>query len=303
MSILMKALCSIFFSLFFFACIVGGGSHSPLTNLSTTEEDTPLRRRLKESDEKKQVICREMGVQTCNTIECEDTCKDTFSRTSDKKKCLGLPLELVQDFADLLEFLSEGDDMQKIELPVLECLLDIDEKPFVRKIKKLNREKTRDFLSFAAQNEELGDILHSEDDEHLLLKQLFNNLSGQADDLKKLELHIDGGSHILELIATEENRETWDWIENFIEEECEDSPLCETDEGHKNSIVFYCRLFLDTARGRLRSIMNSSLFERQIGREMEEKDVCGANGKEECDPRYMDDFTDFCASYTSETSL
>ena len=275
----------------------------PVTNLSTEGEDTFLRRRSKESDERKQVICREMGVQTCNTIECEDICRDTFSRVSDKKKCLDLPLELVEGFADLLEFLSEGDDMQEIELPVLECLLDIDEKPFARKIGKLNREKTRDFLSFAAQNEDLGDILNSEDDEHLLLKQLFNNLSSESEELRKLGLHIDGRSHILELIAIEENRKAWNWIEDFIEEECEDSPICETDEGHNNSIVFYCRLFLETTRNRLRAIMKSFLFERQIGREIEEKDVCGADGNEGCDARYIDHFTDFCASYTSETSL
>lgn len=293
----------IFSTLFLFACVVGV-SNPPLTNFSTEEEDTFLRRRSKESDERKQLLCREMGVQNCDRgSECEDICEDLFSRLSDKKKCLELPLELIQDFDNLLQLISEGDNLREIEIPVLECLLDIDEKPFARKIGKLNRENTKDFLSLVAQNDDLGDILETEDDEHLLLKQLYGNLSIESEELKKLGLSIDGRSHILELIAIEENQKAWSWLEDFIEEECEDSPICETDQGYNNSIVFYCRLFLGTERGRLRSIMNSSLFEKRIGREIEGKDVCGADGNEGCDSRYIDHFMDFCASYTSETSL
>lgn len=301
----MKTLIAFTFTIFsLFSCIVGEGKNEPLLNPSTEKGDTLTRRSLKESDRKKQGLCREMGTQRCEgDRECEGICETLFTNLLDKRKCFKLPLELVQGFQNLLELVVEGDNFREIELPVLECLLDIDEKPLALKIGRLNRESSEDFLSFTAQNKDLGDIMDTEDDEHLLLRRLYNNLSFESEELKNLRLPIDGRSHLLELIAIEENQKAWNWVESFIEEECKTSTICEANQGYNSSIVFYCRLFLGTERGRLRSIMKSSLFEKHIGREIEGKNVCGANKNEECDSRYRDHFTDFCASYTSEISL
>ena len=259
----------------------------------------------KESDPEKQLRCQEMGGRQCDSnSDCQEICLDIFSRSTDKSDCLELPLELVQKFQTLLELAKQRDDIRKIDPDVLECLLDIDEKPFSRKLSQLNRRNTEAFLTEVTINKKLGDVMESEDAEYLLLTKLYDNLSAQGDPLKRLSVSINGGSHIFELIMEEENQRAWDWVAEYIEKKCENSNFCHSEKKDQYTpIVFYCRLLLELDSGRLRAALESDVFEDNFSHDIESEQVCGSSGDQECDSRYADHFESFCHSYTNETSL
>ena len=290
--------------LFCTACIVGNPPALKALSGEAPEEETD-RDRDKETEEES-LRCRAKSGPVCgDDILCEGDCRKLFSSLNEERLCFAAPPELVEKFKDLLDFVAKGEEPREINLSVLGCLLDIDERPLVKKLTRLNKEETQAFLAFAAVNKKAAEILDREDRDHQILRALLNNLSSDSEDLKKLSLPIDGRSHFLEPAAAENNPAAWSWIDDFVEKECETSSLCEADEKNrrKSSTVFYCRLFSGMDRGRLRALMNSALFKDGPGREMESEKVCGSGGDEECDARDIEDYKKFCASYTSRISL
>ena len=262
----------------------------------TSERDTP----------EESFRCRAKTEPVCSgDILCEGDCRKLFSSLQKERRCLEAPRRLVEKFKELLDSVADGENPREINLSVLSCLLDIEETPLVRKLARLNKEKSQEFLAFAAENKKAAEILDAEDKEHSLLKALYNNLSSEPEDLQKLNYPIDGRTHFLELAAAENNPEAWSWMDDFAEKECETSSVCEADQKNrqKSATVFYCRLFANMNKGRLRALMNSALFKAGPGREMESEKVCGSGKNEECDSREIQDYKDFCASYTSRTSL
>ena len=159
---------------------------NPSLEPARNERSSLNRNTLKESDPKKQLRCQEMGNRQCDgNSDCQEICLDIFYRSADKSDCLELPLELVQNFQTLLELTEEGDDIREIDPNVLECFLDIDEKPFARELAQLNRRDTEAFLTEVTVNKKLGDVMESEDGEYLLLTKLYDNLSAKGDPLGK----------------------------------------------------------------------------------------------------------------------
>ena len=306
-------------SLFLSSCFFGFGDSfssrpfvdSKIDSSSSEEEDSslesPLRRRVsKESDPKKQIRCQEMGQSPCQGDEdCEEICDDIFSRSSDKKQCRDLPSELVYEFERLFELVDEAENVSDMKPEVLECLLDIDEKPFVREMGGLTRTETMDFLVEVAVNKELADVVEGEDDENLLLKRLFNNLDSAVERLKKLAFNIAGRTNMFELIFEKENERAWNWLNDYVEEQCENSSLCYSEKKEDYSpVVFYCRLFLGmNNRGRLGAVLNSRVFRDYFGHEIEREKICGSDGDQNCELGHRDHFESFCLSYTDETSL
>ena len=294
------------------SCLIGFDDTVPLqlsADSAKTEDsvETSLKRRSpKESDPEKQLLCKEMGEEKCENVEgCEDICRDIFSRSSAKKKCLSLPSELVHEFQTIFELLDEGEDIRDISPKALECLLDIEESSFARQMGRLNRRETMDFLVEVAVNKKLGEVLGAEDDESLLLRKLFDNLDYAVEDLKKLAFPIDGQINVFELVLDKENEGAWDWLNSYVEEKCESSPLCYSEKKEEDTaVVFYCRLFLGMdSRGRLRSALSSRVFEDYFGHEIEREKVCGPGGDQNCELGYIDHFKSFCQAYTDETSL
>ena len=286
---------------FLSSCIVVEDGSRP-SAAGSVEED---RKTPKESDPEKQLRCKERGSTPCEGDSgCEEICSDIFSRAADERKCIDLPLELVQEFQSLFELVDKGDDIRDINLDVLECILDIDEKHFVREMEGLNRKNTEAFLIEVAASERLGGILESEDDEHLLLENLYENLSSRGDDLRRLTVSIDGGSHLFELIMEEKNQSSWDWLAEYVDKECEGSDLCYSEKKDDHvPLVFYCRLFLDLEEGRLTSVLRSDLFEDYFSHDIEREQVCGSTGDQDCDSRYRDHFESVCSSYTDQRGL
>ena len=278
---------------------------NPSLEPARNERSSLNRNTLKESDPKKQLRCQEMGNRQCDgNSDCQEICLDIFYRSADKSDCLELPLELVQNFQTLLELTEEGDDIREIDPDVLECLLDIDEKPFARELAGLNRRDTEAFLTEVTVNKKLGDVMESEDGDYLLLTKLYDNLSAKGDSLERLSVTINGGSHIFELIMEEENQRAWDWVAEYVERKCENSDFCYSEKKDQHSpFVFYCRIFQELDSGRFRAVLKSDVFEDHFSHDIESEEICGSSGDQECDSRYTDHFESVCQSYTDETSL
>ena len=294
-------------TVFLCSCVLDTGNSTGLIYPSLDPQDE--RNTLKESDPEIQERCQFRGHTQCvGQLECENICDDIFSLARDLTNCEKLPFELVRKFEDIFELLKNLNESQvsirDIQPETLRCLLDINELPFARKINSLKREHTMDFLTQAATDKALGDVLRAEDDDYVLLKKLYENLSSEADDLKKLAEPIAGQLNIFELIMQKRNQKAYDWVDSFVEEECTSSQFCERNgRTEKDSIVFYCRLFRSLSSGRLRSVVKSSLFQEHFSDNIEEHDVCGSTKDQPCDARYVDHFEAACEVYTPKTSL
>lgn len=297
------------------SCILDLGSSSGLIqpSLDSPQEndgDRFERETQKESDPEIQERCRDRGHRPCqNNKECKDICDDIFSRSRHLTECERLPFELVQGFEDIFELIKNLNErevsIRDIQPETLRCLLDINELPFARKLRTLKREHTMDFLSQAASSDStLGDVLRAEDDEFVMLKELYDNLSNEEDDLKKLAEPVSGQLNIFELIIQNRNQKAYDWVDDFVKRECDNSQLCQRSSGtEKDSFIFYCRLFRSLSSGRLRSVVKSSLFQKHFAKKIEDHTVCESSEDQACDARYVDHFEAVCEVYTSETSL
>ena len=193
----------------------------------------------KVSDPVKQKKCSESGSICQGNDQCEKICDDLFTRRNQREDCEKLPRDMVFDFEDLIESVEDG-NTDDIKAKTLECLLDIDDKKFSKAIKKLTRTQVKEFLLFIAEDEEIARIFKDEDDEFIILKQLFSKISGSDLD-NVITREIEDGKNFLHL-ASEGNDSAYQWIDRYVEDQCNDRNSQECPSGE--SIGAYCKALL-----------------------------------------------------------
>ena len=194
------------------ACI---SSSSPPPPSPVFERKTP-----KISDPEKQRECQKEGKNPCRKdTECEELCRDIFTSRRNERDCLELSREMVLDFDDLLNFASKG-RWEQIDSYVLECLLDIDDEEFSKSLKKVGKNKARDFLILITEEPDLASVLEEEDDEFNILKRLVDEAFSSRTLTSVLTEKIEDSKSFL-LFAGVGGEEVFKWLDGYVSEECE----------------------------------------------------------------------------------
>lgn len=248
------------------------------------------RSRLSSRRRSRRVNCRDIGNESCEgNANCEDACDDIFSKNTSKNKCIDLNVELVEDFYEIFAIMEDGDDFESINPDSLNCLLNVSETEFSREVGRLGHSDSESFLEALALNEDLTDVLKSEDN---ILSKLLNNL-GSAGDLEALGEKIEGSSHFIDLIVENENEEAWKWVIEFISEECRTSPYCQAQGDNANNLwakelVFFCKIY-EGSHSKVDELLDSTFFSERYSNDIEDIIQCGT-GSLRCNSNRKEDF-------------
>lgn len=221
-----------------------------------TRTDDTTRKKPKEKDPEKQLKCSEIGSGNCGT-KCKETCDDLFSRDAEDD-CEELSASLVKDFKKIITDTGKG-DTDDLNLPALNCLLDLDDQKFVSAIKKMSTRETRKFLKNIAENEELAKIFDEEDDEFNILKQSFKEvISGSISLDKVLKVSIDDNKPFFWLASEEKNEPAFEWFENYVEDHCEDSASDCPGYEEVDALGAYCKVLVDFKDNKLKDFLSET---------------------------------------------
>lgn len=264
---------------------------------SIERESEEGRDRSRLSFRSRRVNCRDLGSGgSCKgNSECENICDDIFSRNTSKEKCLNLNEGLVADFYEIFSIMEDGDSFEDINPDSLKCLLNISDTEFFKEVRQLKQSESESFLEVLALDQDLTDILSSEEN---ILEKLLDKL---GDDLEAFTEKIDGSSTFIDLIVENDNEEAWDWVMNYIGEECGVSntycgPSALTDKVRRE-LAFFCKTYKDSI-SKLDELLDSAFFNEEYSNEIEEITECGSNGDEKCD---ADDPNDFLGASSEHT--
>ncbi len=227
-------------ALAFFSC----SKSAPTTRTKTTAGDT-TREKPKKADPKKQVKCSELGSGKCDK-NCKEICDDIFSGDAEKD-CEKLSESLVKDFRKIIKDTGDGDikDLKKLNLPALNCLLDLDDQEFVSAIKDMSSRQAKKFLAHISDKEDIAEILYEEDDEFNILKQLFKEAANSSNFEEFLRVDIEDSKPFFWLSAEEKNEPAFEWFESYVSDHCEDSPSDCPGYDDIDELGAYCKVFLD----------------------------------------------------------
>jgi len=226
---------SVVIFLFLTACAQDGEGNPPIEQV-----------RAKRLDPVKQDECKERGRSGCEADkDCEEICDDIFSSRRSRQECYEYSSEMVSQFEDLIEAAEDGevDEIEGIGPDVLECMLDIDESAFAKAVKEMSRREAQDFAVLIAGDVGFAEVLEEEDDEFNILRQLVNRLAGGSGLEEVLSQEIEDDKTLLWLFA-EGNKGAWDWLDNYVAEEC-DGRNSEDCPGGEN-IGVYCNALLES---------------------------------------------------------
>ena len=243
------------------------------------------------TDPRKRTNCREQNGDPCEGDEvCEDLCDDIFSKSKSKDKCKKLSANLVNDFYNIFDILDEGEDFDSINHESLDCLLDISETEFAKEVGSLNSGDTKSFLEVLAGDEDLSRVLTSEDKDFKVLEKVLDNLSSADERLEAFKTGVDGSDTFIDLIVENENEEAWDWIVEYISEQCGTSTYCNTHDNAGNSsdareLVFFCKAYQTQSAQNVKALVESDFFNDRYSSFIESLTQCGDSGSlVKCDP-------------------
>jgi len=234
------------------------------------ETPTPL-------DPRKQELCIKASTNICESSEsCIRICKDIFRSSRNRTHCYKLPLSLVTDFETLLEDTEKG-RVTSIDLAVLSCLLDIDEREFANAVREMSRSEAREFLVEITKDEDLANILQEEDDEFNILEQIFYKALDSSLSLFVILTRNIKDSKSFFYLAAEGNEDSWRYLDDYINRAC-------SGLGNDCAIKSYCKAFLrwnDRVKGEF--LTDADFFEDTYRDEIEnggyEYKVTNSNGE------------------------
>ena len=265
----------IFLYVFFLSLLACSSSTPPAPISPAPQDDTlPLpidRRNPKTKDPAKMESCSKMGSgPACEEDKkCEDICDDIFSTRSDKKECYRFSTSLVADFEALLDFAEDG-DFDEIKPQVLECMLDIDERPFAKVIRKeISRNEAKEALYTVANDDVLAEVFEEEDDEFNILKTLLNKAANNNNLIDQLQQEIEDNKSFL-YYAGSYGDSIWKWMNSYVDDVCDrSSASCLGGE----PLNAYCTALLDFKEKDLEDFLSDAdLFAEEYEDEVEDAD-------------------------------
>ena len=130
------------------------------------------------------VNCRNLGSGgSCEgNFDCEDICEEIFSKHTAESKCIDLNENLVADFYEIFVIMEDGDDFESINPDSLNCLLNVSDTEFSREVGKLRKAESETFLEVLALDEDLTDVLSSEEN---ILEKTFRQYRRRRGSFKR----------------------------------------------------------------------------------------------------------------------
>ena len=271
----LKALCllSVFLLVpvvLFFGCNVTPVPQVQNTNTNKDTKETTKKEKSTRSTTSARISCKDEGSGDCDKA-CKKLCDTMFSRNDDEKECQKYSDSLVEDMDDLLDDLERGKNTDSLDITALKCILDIDDGPVIDAIEDMSSGSAKQFLEDIAKDEELAETLSDDDEDLDILKAIFKEAAGGSTDLKRhLSIAIDDGKSFLWLVAEESNEPAWDWLEDYVGEECDDG---DSDCPGGENIGAYCNALLEESDGDLNNFLNDAdLFADEYENDVEGDD-------------------------------
>ena len=205
--------------------------------------------------------CHDFGKDSdvkCKEDEiCAEVCDDFFSG-KDESKCLESPVELVYEFDILIESLDDG-DVEDVEPEILDCLLEIDDGPFTKELRRLSSREAKEFLELIAEDEDLAEVMEDQETSNYTFLTGLLSRSGSS-NLLSAENNFPS---FLNILIEEDNEGAWDWFNSYVE------------DYKSNPLEFYCHYYTESnSGGRKEHFRTSSLFEDAYGSEIEDDYTC-----------------------------
>ena len=231
--------------------------------------------------------CRSYGDQSdykCEGDEdCEDACQELFAIRKYENQCLELPAELVYAFEELLVLVDDG-DADDIEPEVLDCLLEIDDKKFLKEVGGLNSKQTKSFLEEIATNDDLAEALSEHDESYNIMNTLLDKL---GDPPKALADGVEGDITFLDLILDADNEPAFNWVDGYVNDICDDSNSECAYTVNSNTVhdvfVVYCKLYYGVYTSNTATQSWNILKESELFKENYEDNITDGADNDECD--------------------
>ena len=208
-------------------------------------------------------------------------CEDVFSGGK-REDCYESPEPLVEGFEQVIRVIRK-EDFENLDSGILECLLKIDNRKFARTIGELSKSEAMEFLAQVASDKKLARILDRGDQKNFrILKRAFEAISSTI--FRAIRTEIKGSFNFLTLAGRHSNSSAYEWMDDLVEEECDESSSCEA------AINVYCGALKDSSDSELRKFLRARFFKDAYGKKVE-RAACGDSHCEYGDP---EDFKTFC---------
>lgn len=177
--------------------------------------------------------------------DCEDICRDIYSRRADREDCEELTVSQIEVLEELHELLEnpDDDDLASVDSSDLEVYLKISIDPFDKLIGKYSSREAKEVMIWLIENDDITEIVRDEDDDFQALEELFENINSAGstgDDIYKyFTAKLDGSDKVMEVAVESGGEEILDWFTEFINEENSD---CSDDETSAKCFTIYCKI-------------------------------------------------------------
>ena len=176
--------------------------------------------------------------------DCEEQCKDIYSRRADREDCEELTVRQVEVLVKLHEALEDPDDdvLADLDLEDFDVYLNVSIEPFDKLIRRYSSREAKEVLLWIAENEDVTEIIEDEDDDYKnlasLLDKLESNNSG-VDLWRPFVKNINGSDKLMEVVIEEGNEVALSWFQNYIN----DQSTCENgDDTDLDCFTIYCKI-------------------------------------------------------------
>ena len=220
---------------------------------------------------------------------CEELCDEMFSSSKAKKCKEKLSTDVVNEIYSIFEILEEKEGFADINHEALDCLLGISQTEFIREVGKLRR-KAEDFLVTIAGESELAKVLASEDDDFNILEKFLETIESSDNILAAFKVDVEGSTTFIDLILENENEEAWEWVIEYIGEECDSGSYCDVTvnsfatNNQAKELVFFCETFKGENPRKVEALVEHEFFDDSYGGFIEGQEQCGpSNALVKCD--------------------
>ncbi len=199
--------------------------------------------------------------QCRNKKSCVKRCKAIYKSSRDETRCGRLSEDEVEDLEDVFEVLEDPteDDLEDLDVEDLKKFLKVSNTPLERESNRYSSADAKAFLFYIAENDEVAEVLRSEDSGFEILDNLLEEL-----DEDTVEALVDrlgrGNDSFMETIIEYENLEALAWVHEYLEDgtngynaNCNGNDRCIFDK--------YCRMADELDASERRDLYETGDFE------------------------------------------
>ena len=114
-----------------------------------------------------------------------------------------------------------------------------------------------------------------------------DNISGgDPERLKAFSNSVEGSSSFIDLIVENDNEEAWEWLIEYVSDQCQTSNYCEPHSGSSKTnneareLVFFCKTFRTAPPANIRTLVESEYFNDTYVDFIEGLNKCGTDNEQ-----------------------